>query len=411
MQTLEAVVEALRWFEPFKHMDSSDVLVLATKGSIDRAPAHRMLFEAGKGDPWLYCLLDGTVELKALDGQTSSVVGKTAQAWRPLSPRKPRLHTATSVTPVAFVKLDVSDLGDIEDLFTRAEYTVHEIPQDGAQLSEQIQLHELTMLSEGLQLLSLPEAALRARQLLDKPEVDLGDLARIVTKDPALTAKLLKAANSALYRRGRPVQTCDQAIVRLGLKVTAPLIMAFAMRGLFESDSPQLRSRLRRSWEHANEVAAISFVLARLTGKFDAEEAMLAGLLHDIGALPILAYLARHPTLLNDAAVLDQLVTALRVRAGVNVIREWKLPEQFETVIRDSEDWWRDPGPEPDLADVIVVAKIHAEMNRPERRQLPSLVNLPAFRKLAGADAGPQLSQQILAEAAGQIAEARSLLG
>src|SRR3990172_8859372 len=143
MNTLETVVEALQWFEPFKHMDASDVLVLATKGSIDRAPPKKTLFEAGNKDPWLYCLLDGTIELKSADGRKSNVVGKTAHAIRPLSPFRPRLHTATSVTPVAYVRVDVSEVEDLPELLALSEYTeytVHEVVDDGAQLSEQLQL-------------------------------------------------------------------------------------------------------------------------------------------------------------------------------------------------------------------------------------------------------------------------------
>jgi HD-like signal output (HDOD) protein len=367
------------------------------------------LFDVGKSDPWLYCLIEGTAELQSNDGRKLTVVGGTATAGKPLSPLKPRMHTATAVTPVAFLRLDVSELGDIQQLLAQGDYTVHEV-REGGELSEQIQLHELTMLSEGLDLPSLPEVAMRARQLIDEEDGVLADVAKVVTKDPALTAKLLKAANSALYRRGSAVNTCDQAIVRIGTKVTRQLVTAFAVRGLFETDSPLLKSRMQQAWQEANEVAAISFVLAKLTRKFEPEEAMLAGLLHNIGLLPIFRYVAQRPALLRDSETMEQLILALRVRTGVTVIREWRLPAQYEAAVRDAEDWWRDPRPEPDLADIVVVARMHSQLGKPARSKLPALTSLPAFKKLMGEGATPKLSRDILEAAQEQIAEARALL-
>jgi putative nucleotidyltransferase with HDIG domain len=167
---------------------------------------------------------------------------------------------------------------------------------------------------------------------------------------------------------------------------------------------------MRAVWEHSNEVASISMVIARLVKRFDVEEAMLAGLLHDIGMLPILNYAANHPSLIDDPVTFEQFVMATRVRAGVTVLQEWRLPVEMITVVHESENWWRDSGPDPDLADVVLVAQIHSYLGKPERPHIPSMINLPAFRKLAGTGVTPTLSQQILSEAQADIAEARQLL-
>ncbi len=410
---LEAVVEALQWFDPFRHMETSDMLVMATKGSIERAAPQQSLFSVGDKDPWMYCLMEGTVELTGRDGRKSTIVARTPHAVRPLSPLRPRLHSAKAVTPIAFVRLDISGLLDVQKLLSQVEYGVYELPFDNSGLSEQLQIHELSMMGDGLHLPSLPEVALRAQQLIDRDDADLKDIAKVVTRDPALTAKLLKAANSAMYRGTSPAQTCEQAITRIGTKTARQLITAFAVRGLFESDMPELKKHLRASWEKANEVAAISYVLARLTKTFKPEEALLAGLLHDIGVLPIFGYVARHPALLNDEGqLLEQLLAALRVRAGISIVREWKLPEYFEVVVRDANDWWRDPAPQADLADLVVVAKVHSYIGKTSKPpHVPSLPKLPAFKKMAGDAANPRLSAQILEEAAAQVAEVKSIVG
>ena len=86
------------------------------------------------------------------------------------------------------------------------------------------------------------------------------------------------------------------------------------------------------------------------------------------------------------------------------------MPAEMITVVHECENWWRDSGPEADLADVVLVAQIHSYLGKPERPNIPSMINLPAFRKLAGTGVTPTLSQQILSEAQAEIAEARQLL-
>lgn len=411
MSELESLVEALQWFEPFKSMDVNEVVVMATKTRVERLPARHTLFSVGDRDPWLYCLIEGGVELRGRDGRPMDVTAGTPRAMRPLSPMRPRLHTAVTLTPVVLARVDVSTLADVQGLLSQAEYAVQEVAFDTSGIPEQVQLHELTMLSEGLQVPSLPEAALRARQLLEAEDADLKAIARVVTRDPALTAKLLRAANSAMYRHGKESKTCEEAILRLGTQTACQLITAFATRGLFESDVPAIKVRLRRAWERSIEVAAISYVIARLTRAFPPDEALLAGLLHDIGELPIYAYLGRHPTLIESDEFVDQLVAALKVRAGLTIARQWELPPHFPTVIQHAGDWWRDPAPAPDFADLVMVARIHSFIGKPDRPPAPSLAKLPAFKKLAGDSATPRLSAQILDEAAEQVAEIRGVLG
>jgi HD-like signal output (HDOD) protein len=408
-QDLDAIVEALRWFEPFKRLDHADLLVLATKSNIENIPVRQSLFKIGGNDPWMFCLLEGTVELKAADGRTQSIVAGTPPSRNLLSPLKPRQQTGTAGTPITCIRIDTSELADLNDAIKFGEISVHEYSET-APVSEQVQLHEITMLSEGFDLPSLPEVARRVRQLIDEEDANLEAVAGVVTKDPALAAKLLKAANSALFRHHAPAQTCSQAIARLGTRTTRQLVLAFSIRNLFATDSPVLKQRMRAVWEHSNEVAAISTVLARQLSHFDPEEAMLAGLLHDIGMLPILSYAARHMALPQEPVVFEQFINAMRVRAGVTVLQEWRFTEDLINVVREAENWWRDPSPMPDLADVVVVAQIHSYLGKPERPNVPSIVNLPAFKKLIGSDGGPKMSQQILDDAQPQIAEARRLL-
>jgi HD-like signal output (HDOD) protein len=412
-ESLDAVVEALQWFEPFKYLEADDLLVLATKSSIGKAPARQRLFTIGDSDPWTICLIEGTLELNAADGRGVTVVAGTPTAIKPLAPLKPRQHMAFTVTPVTFLRIDGSDLGDLGEVLAPSSYSVQElmVTEGEGPLAEAVQHHELNMLSQGLELPGLPEVAMRARRMIDDESAGMAAIAELVMRDPAMAARLIRAANSPLFRTHTPVATCEQAIIRLGTRSTRQLILAFAARSLFHSETPALNRRLHEVWRHSNEVAAICYVIAELTGRFDPDTAMLAGLLHDIGLLPILHYANRQPDVAADDTLLGQLTLSLRAPIGTTLLQGWNFPAEYITAVNDAEDWWRDPATEPDMADLVLVAQLHSFIGKPDRPRLPTMVHLPAFRKLAGSEANPRLSQQILHEAGTQIAAAQELLG
>ena len=90
-----------------------------------------------------------------------------------------------------------------------------------------------------------------------------------------MAAKLLKAANSALYGGLSAVETCPAAVVRLGMGTTRHLVLSFALKDVFKSDEPMIQERMRVLWKHSAQIAAICFVLAREIEGMQPEEALL----------------------------------------------------------------------------------------------------------------------------------------
>lgn len=121
-----------------------------------------------------------------------------------------------------------------------------------------------------------------ARVALD-PNTDLADLETLAGRDPALAAGLLQAANSARFARRQALGTLRQAIVHLGTDESRRVLSAVALRGAFRAPGA------RPLWLHSLDTAAQAAELAGQVAGLDAREAFLAGLLHDLGRLLLLA--------------------------------------------------------------------------------------------------------------------------
>ncbi|HDY85167.1 hypothetical protein LCGC14_1604300 [marine sediment metagenome] len=230
---------------------------------------------------------------------------------------------------------------------------------------------------------TLPEVALKVRDVVDDPEATSAKLADIIITDPALSTRLLKVANSALYRGRVPVESVQMAVSRLGLKMVRNLVTSLVMEQMFQATSNRLEKRLHDLWEHSTEVAAISQVIAAQQVGIKSDEAMLAGLIHSIGVLPILMKAEDSPAILQDSAQLDILIDSLYPRIGAAILKSWKFPESLIAVAAEHTNYDRDTGSdEPDLVDVIQVASIQSYTNTEKALSEEQLEQVKAFKKL-----------------------------
>lgn len=253
-----------------------------------------------------------------------------------------------------------------------------------------------------LQLPSLPDVALRVREAVEDPKRSVVDLTRIVQMDPALTARLVQVANSPLYRPTSKIDSCHGAITRLGLTATRNLVISLAMRSMFRSHDRQLEGRLQSTWRHSCRVGAISSVLANLTGGLDPDHAMLGGLVHDIGELPVLQYLAKHPLQMDDAGIAT-ILERLRGPLGTFVLKVWQFDDDLAQVPIQVENWQRDSSDAVDYVDIVQVAHVHALFGTPEMCAAPQLTQLPAFKKLSISKLGYDASLELLAWSQAEI--------
>ncbi|MCW9032225.1 MAG: HDOD domain-containing protein [Gammaproteobacteria bacterium] len=258
---------------------------------------------------------------------------------------------------------------------------------------------------------SLPEIIVRVRQAVNNDDENLGNVVKLIQVDPSLTARLVQIANSPLYRSRQPVENCLMAVNRLGLATTRDLVTCLVLNNVFNADNKQLRTKVQDLWKHSCHVAAIASTIAKVTPNLHEDTALLAGLLHDIGILPVLHYAADFPDVLESDKKLNFVIQELRAPLGQQILKEWNFDSALSDVSAEAENWLRDSGVVADYVDVVIVAQIHSYFGKDSHPDLPPLLSTPAFLKLGLSKLGPDASLEVLFEAEQGIRDIMAMLG
>ena len=257
---------------------------------------------------------------------------------------------------------------------------------------------------------SLPEIVVRVRQAVNNDDVNLGDVVKLIQIDPSLTARLVQIANSPLYRSRQPVENCLMAVNRLGLATTRDLVTCLVLNNVFNAENKLLRARVEKLWHHSCHVAAIASTIAKITPGLHEDTALLAGLLHDIGVLPVLHYAAEFPEILESKEKLNFVIQELRASLGQKILQEWNFDSALSDVSAQAENWLRGNDEAADYVDVVIVAQIHSYFGTNNNANLPSLLSTPAFHKLGLSKLGPDASMEVLFEAEQDIRNIMAML-
>ncbi|MFK5914011.1 MAG: HDOD domain-containing protein [Woeseiaceae bacterium] len=236
--------------------------------------------------------------------------------------------------------------------------------------------------NDKLVLPTLPEVALRVRDTLEDENSSLVDVAKIITSDAALSARMIQVSNSPLLRAANPIESVEAAVTRMGGNMVRNLVTSMVMEQMFQATSDVTDKRLRKIWEHSTEVAAIAHALAKQFTKLQPEQAMLAGLIHDLGVLPILTRAEDYPELLEDEATLDRIIESTHAVIGAEILKKWHFPENLIAVAEDHEDLGRNSKNGPDYVDVVIVANLQSLINTKHRHTDVDWSTVPAFEKL-----------------------------
>lgn len=260
-----------------------------------------------------------------------------------------------------------------------------------------------------LELPTLPEIALKVRQMVDDPNVPATTLAKMISTDAALSARLIQVANSVFFRGLNSVENVRTAVVRLGGVCVRNVVSSLVMSQIYQAKKMgAIKKDLLHLWVHGTRVAAISHVLAKRYTKLNPDEAMLAGLVHDIGTLPILNKAVKFPEILEDRAALYRVIDRLHPEIGQMIMEEWGFPPELVKVAAEHERLDRDTGGPPDFVDIVMIANLHSYTGQ-ARNKFSDIDwnNIPAFQKL-GLTAEESIKAMI--EAQGEIAEVQKLI-
>ena len=244
-----------------------------------------------------------------------------------------------------------------------------------SQLIEDIESNQLV-------LPTLPEVALKVRDTVEDENVSARQVSDVISTDAALSARLIQVANSPMYRGSKSIEDIQTAVARLGFTTTRDIVTGLVMQQMFQATSEVTDTRLRHIWEHSTQVASISQVLCTHFTKLKKDQAMLAGLVHDIGALPILVAAEDIPELLEDEATLDRYIKELHPRLGKMILESWHFLPEISAVAAEHEDLTRNSGDAIDYVDLVQVANLQSYIGSDHPLANADLDNIPSCQKL-----------------------------
>lgn len=367
----------------------------------------QIIFNRGDHSDELIYLYCGEVFLETFNGTGYSVQESVFKAYYPLSSQRTHSLTAIAKAPTSILYLPVSVLQRSSELASQHNPLINPGDEIPAQLLNSPLFSGVcnAFRDDNLHVPSLPDVALRLRSALHH-DISIAEAAKIINLDPAIASRLVQVANSPLYRTANALGSCHDAVNRLGLKTTQTLVISISLNNLFLSTNRKLNQLLQQLWRESIQVAAISQTLASLTRKVNADEALLAGLIHNIGALPIITYAESLDSGLYSDDQLQQTIHLLQARLGTQILRKWRFPEEIIKIPLATSYWFHDAAPSLALSDIVLLARFHAQLGLSQT--LPPLNSLPAFAKLGETALTPDMSLQILQDAKQQIAEAVS---
>jgi HD-like signal output (HDOD) protein len=257
---------------------------------------------------------------------------------------------------------------------------------------------------------SFPDIALRVRKALADEYVRPEVVVRVVSSEPALAARLLNIANSAaLNFSGRPVTDLRTALARLGFNMVRSAAISFAMWQLKRTDSLKgFEKPLDALWRRSTEVAAMSFVVARRLTRISPDTALLAGLLHAVGDIYILARVRKHPELFADPANYQAIVRDWHSGIAKALLENWGIAEEVVSAVSDFEDLERSHDGPADLTDVLTVAHLLVSIqDSPESIDL----NIQGVTACERMQLDRQACEELIQASAGEYTAMRQALG
>jgi len=412
METEVIDIERLKFFAPFHILTDKQLEFIAVNAQVVQIDSGKIVLDLDSDSPDKYLLLEGTLKLQAFDDTISIIEAGSVRAQNPVAQLRPSRYRVTTYSQCKLLVLKDDFLNTaIEQSEITSSISINEMPLDEEHEEDRI-LYELILeLQQGNFVLpSLPSVATRIRETVADENSGASEIAQVIMADPSIAAKIVKAANSALYQRRKKAEDCKTAVVSLGTKVTVQLVTTFALKELFKCSNKMLEKRMKKLWEHSIEIASISAVLAQVTPGFSAEHAMLAGLIHDIGNIAILNKAVDHPLIVDSEEHLNKVMNKMHAQVGSSILRNWNFSDDFIRVTEETENWMYNEQDKPDLVDIINMAHLHSYIGSPRQKDVPIIDQLPAFHKLALGQLTPKLSIQVLEKSHEKIRDTKALL-
>ncbi|MDR2618936.1 MAG: HDOD domain-containing protein [Treponema sp.] len=220
---------------------------------------------------------------------------------------------------------------------------------------------------------SLPTSVVKVLEVCNNPQTSPADLNHVISLDPVLVGRVLKLINSAYYGIPNQVTSLVRAIIMLGINTVKNLALSTAVMGNLSSRKYLQGLDMEGFWRHSLCVGVSAKILARRRGidSKQLEEYFTAGLLHDIGKIPLNAVLSKEYMLTVSAADRERIslfqaeertLGMNHCAVGARIVRAWKLEGPVGDTILYHHNPGEYQGSQKDVLCSIVAANHFAAM-------------------------------------------------
>lgn len=229
-----------------------------------------------------------------------------------------------------------------------------------------------------LELPYLPDIAIKIQKLLKDPECEIDRVAKAVSTEPGLAARLLRLANSVQYSAaGHEITEAPAAVNRLGMKAVSNVAWQYALSQM--QHQPELQpvaAELRAEWQASTHVAALAFVIAKECGMEHQDESLMAGMVHNVGKVYIISRIATREELQVSLEDLGNAVRDWHPAIGKAIVESWEFADEIVAAVEGHIELDRTRVGYPDATDVLTLAVCKHD-GQPE-----DLTSLPGARRL-----------------------------
>lgn len=228
---------------------------------------------------------------------------------------------------------------------------------------------------------TMPDAVQHLQKALSNAEVDVGTVSAVLQGDPVLATRIIRVANSSVYRTIQPVECVADAVMRIGLTQTRNVALVL-LENSFRARHTLIDDRICWLWSESLHIASIAFVLAKHYGFIQPDRAVLGGLLSNVGALLLLTHIDAKLERIDNDKILDIFINQYAAEFGARLLEYWEMDSELIMVAEHRDDWRREHGAPPDLADLVLISKCCRQYDFPLDYGLPSHMTLPAYTKV-----------------------------
>ncbi len=392
-------LDVLKRLIPIRNLSNDKLESFALKHKAEVLPKGQVVFKLNEPSKIVTFLLKGTVSLEDESGKNFDISDSEIKANFPLSSGLKYTTTATAKTEVNILRVSHKVMTIGSEKRNSAKLLIPDNLKDNRLL----QTFAQQFMDDELEVPSLPSIAIQLRKAMQN-EIGIDEAVKIIQLDPVISAKLIEVANCPLYICNTPAKSCFEAVKRIGLNATRSLVVSLSIKNIFSSKSPLIKKHLDQQWKRSIYLSSLCFILASTDKQMNPEEALLAGLVADIGIIPFLNFITKLPADYYNEKEIIQAIPVIKGVVGTTILKNWGFAEEFINIPLQSEDWYYHNEDKINYTDIVILSRLHSKIGQ-KIPNLPAITSIPAASKLKSITLSPENSLSILHDAKDKINE------